>query len=221
MKITSALNLSRPTRRKGREDSQLMDKMVAEILCDIFMPRFPYACSRRCCRGHWSNVCHTIIQQAEGYGMGGERDEANILLILTLRGSQVIGFHFSIFYFKCVWGRLHTLGEADNRCFKVKKCMQCNLTSEHSCCCAALHLAAQQTAGWEAAHQLHRSLPSSFLLEINSFHFNADYIRAYCCNMKSAGIYLWINSRFCWVSILSFQKVHSYNSIEYAQKTNP
>lgn len=93
MKIISPSNLFVPIQRKGRADSQLMDKMIAEILCDIFMPRLPYACSRRRCRGHGSHACHTITEQAEERdNQWGKRDEANIVLILTPRGDKVMFF---------------------------------------------------------------------------------------------------------------------------------
>lgn len=49
------------------QDSQLVDKVVTEILRDVFMPRLPHACSRRRSgRRHGGQVPHTIVHQAGG-----------------------------------------------------------------------------------------------------------------------------------------------------------
>lgn len=88
MKMISPSNFFDPTQRSRRVDSQLMDKMVAEILCDVFMPRLPYACSRRRCRGHGSHVSHTIIQQAEE--CDNQWGERLFVLILTSRQNQLL-----------------------------------------------------------------------------------------------------------------------------------
>lgn len=49
------------------QDSQFVDKMVPEILSDVFMPGFPHArCwGRSCCR-HGTQVGYTIIHQTKG-----------------------------------------------------------------------------------------------------------------------------------------------------------
>lgn len=53
-------------RLQDTTDSQLVDKVVAEVLCDVFMPRLPHASSRRwSSRGQGTKAPHTIIHQTE------------------------------------------------------------------------------------------------------------------------------------------------------------
>ncbi len=73
-------------RLQDTANSQLVDKVVAEVLRDVFVPRLSHACSRRrSCRGHGAQVPHTIIHQTRGYDTqeGKSETSANTELILT------------------------------------------------------------------------------------------------------------------------------------------
>lgn len=127
-------------------DSQLVNKVVAQVLCDVFMPGLSHACSgRRSCCGHRSQACQTIIHQTEQ-----KREMRRGLKYqppkTTHSSCDVTGWTAYIY--------------KNNHREKKPR------TSGHSGCRATWRLVIGQTTGLEAAH--HHLLPQCFHLEKHS-----------------------------------------------------